>query len=58
MNSENLIKEGHIVYTSGVDGAISAAIPVGKIFMNKDKKFVKFFVDFNQLKFVKVDNKK
>ena len=56
--AENLIKEGHIVYTSGVDGAISAAIPVGKIFMNKGKKFVKFFVDFNQLKFVKVDNKK
>ena len=52
----NLIKDGHIVYTSGIDGTISAAIPVGKIFVKKDKKLVKFFVDFNQVEFVKVNN--
>ena len=54
--TENLIKDGHIVYTSGIDGTISAAIPVGKIFVKKDKKLVKFFVDFNQVEFVKVNN--
>jgi len=50
------IKVGNIVYTSGIDGAISAAIPVGKVFKNNNKKSVKFFVNFNQLKFVRVDN--
>ena len=49
------IKEGDIVYTSGVDGIIPAAIPIGKVF-KKDKNFlVRFFVDFNQLKYVKVN---
>jgi len=49
------INEGDIVYTSGVDGIIPAAIPVGKIF-TKDKNFyVEFFVDFNQLKYVSVN---
>ncbi len=52
----NDIKDGYIVYTSGIDGAISAAIPVGKVFIDNDKKFVKFFTDFNQLKFVRVSN--
>ena len=49
------IKEGDIVYTSGVDGIIPAAIPIGKVF-KKDKNFlVSFFVDFSQLKYVKVN---
>ena len=51
----NKIKEGYIVYTSGIDGKIPAAIPVGKIFINKDKKLVKFFTDFSQINFVKVN---
>ena len=50
------IKEGDIVYTSGVDGIIQGAIPVGKIFRNNEKLFVEFFVDFNQLKYVRVNN--
>ena len=49
------MKDGHIVYTSGIDGTISAAIPVGKVFENENKKFVKFFVDFNQIELVKVN---
>ena len=51
----NFIENGQIVYTSGIDGDISAAIPVGKIFIKEEKKFVKFFVDFNQIEFVKVN---
>jgi len=53
--SDNSIKDGYVVYTSGIDGRISAAIPVGKVFVNQDKKFVKFFVDFNQIDLVKVN---
>ena len=49
------IEEGNIVYTSGVDGIISEAIPVGKIFKKNANLFVEFFVDFNQLKYVKVN---
>ncbi len=52
---DNQIKDGNIVYTSGIDGAISAAIPVGKVFKKNNKKLVKFFVNFNQLKFVRID---
>ena len=52
---ENLVKDGYIVYTSGIDGIISATIPVGKVFENENKKFVKFFVDFNQIQLVKVN---
>ena len=49
------IKEGNIVYTSGVDGIISEAIPVGKIVTKNENLFVEFFVDFNQLKYVRVN---
>ena len=53
---EETIKNGDIVYTSGIDGDITAALPVGKVFVKNNKKFVKFFVDFYQLKFVKIKN--
>ena len=49
------IKEGDVVYTSGVDGIIPQAIPIGKIFSLDEKLFVEFFVDFNQLKYVKIN---
>ena len=52
----NRIEEGHIVYTSGIDGFISEGIPVGKVVIKNKKKLIKFFVDFNQLKYVKVRN--
>jgi len=53
---DNEVEDGHIIYTSGIDGIISAALPVGKVIVEQDKKLVKFFVDFNQLKFVKINN--
>ena len=49
------IVEGDIVYTSGVDGIIPEAIPVGKIFLKDEKILLEFFVDFNQLKFVNIN---
>ena len=55
---KNQVEEGHIVYTSGVDGIISPGIPIGKIIIIDSKKFVKFFVDFDQIKYVKVYFKK
>jgi len=51
---EEKIKNGDIVYTSGIDGDITPAIPVGKVFVENNKKFVKFFVDFYQIKYVKI----
>ena len=55
---KNQVEEGHIVYTSGADGIISSGIPIGKINIINNKKSVKFFVDFDQIKFVKVYFKK
>ena len=52
----NKIKEGSIVYTSGVDGIISPAIPVGKVKVDDGLKYVDFFVNYNQLKFIRVNN--
>ena len=49
------IKDGYIVYTSGVDGKIKEGVPVGKVFLNNDKKLVKFFTNFTQINFVKVN---
>ncbi len=49
------IKEGDVVYTSGVDGIIPEAIPIGTIFEKDENLFVKFFVDFNQLKYVNIN---
>ena len=53
---KNNVSDGNIVYTSGVDGIIEPAIPIGKVFVKEDKRFVKFFVDFSQIKFVKISN--
>ena len=52
----NDIKNGDVVYTSGIDGTIDEGIPIGKVFLEDDSKFVKFFVDFTQLKFVMINN--
>ena len=49
------IKEGDIVYTSGVDGIIPQAIPIGKIIEKDENLYVEFFVEFNQLKYVNVN---
>ena len=50
------VENGNIVFTSGTDGTIPPAIPVGKIIEKDEKKFVKFFTNFDQLKYVKVNN--
>ena len=49
------IKKGDIVYSSGVDGIIPEAIPIGKVVEIDENLFVEFFVDFNQLKYVNVN---
>ena len=49
------IKENEIVYTSGSDGTIPASIPVGKIIIQENKKYVKFFSNLNQLNYVQVN---
>ena len=51
----NEIKNNEIVYTSGSDGTIPASLPVGKIFIQGYKKFVKFFSNFSQLNYVQVN---
>ena len=55
---KNQVEEGHIVYTSGTDGIISSGIPVGKIIIKNNQKSVRFFTDFDQIKYVKVYFKK
>tara|TARA_Y100001936_G_scaffold250143_1_gene302193 strand:+ start:1016 stop:1858 length:843 start_codon:yes stop_codon:yes gene_type:complete len=55
---ENLIQEGHIVYTSGTDGIISAGIPIGKISVDNNTVSIRFFADFDQIQYVKVYFKK
>ena len=55
---KNQVEEGHIVYTSGTDGIISSGMPVGKIIIKNNQKSVRFFADFDQIKYVKVYFKK
>ena len=52
----NDIKEGAIVYTSGIDGIITPAIPIGKVIIKDEIKYVEYFVNYNQLKFIRVNN--
>jgi len=53
---ENITTDTGAIYTSGTGGLFKAGIPVGRISTNNidNKKNVKFFSDFSQLKFVKV----
>ena len=51
VESEIIIDDGSIVYTSGSGNIFKSGIPIGKI---KDNKEVNFFSDFSQLKFVKI----
>tara|TARA_A100001234_G_scaffold210090_1_gene209506 strand:- start:59 stop:895 length:837 start_codon:yes stop_codon:yes gene_type:complete len=52
----NDIKEGAIVYTSGIDGIIAPAIPIGKVIIKDEIKYVEYFVNYSQLKFIRVNN--
>ena len=49
-----LIVEESIIYTSGTGGLLKSGIPIGKIIQNENQNNVNFFVDFSQLRYVKV----
>ena len=53
-NSKKPIKQGSIVYTSGTGGLFKPGIPIGKINFSRKKGSLDFFVDFDQLRFVKI----
>lgn len=50
------IKNESVIYTSGAGSLFKAGIPIGRMNINNlsDEKKVDFFLDFSQLKFVKV----
>ena len=48
------IENDSIVYTSGSGDLFKEGIPIGKIFEKDNKKYVDFFSDFSQLRFVKI----
>ena len=43
-----------VIYTSGTGGLLKSGIPIGKIKHNKNQNNVDFFVDFSQLRFVRI----
>ena len=43
-----------VVYTSGTGGLLKSGIPIGKINHSENKNNVDFFVDFSQLRFVRI----
>ena len=53
-----LIVEESIIYTSGTGGLLKSGIPIGKIIQNENQNNVNFFVDFSQLRYVKVSSYK
>ena len=50
------IADESIVYTSGTGGLLKSGIPIGKIKQNENQNNVNFFVDFSQLRYVKVSS--
>ena len=48
------ISDGSIIYTSGTGGLLKSGIPIGKFEQNENQNSVNFFVDFSQLRYVKV----
>ena len=49
-----LIVDESIIYTSGTGGLLKSGIPIGKTIQNENQNNVNFFVDFSQLRYVKV----
>ena len=45
-----------VLYTSGTGGLLKSGIPIGKINHNENQNYVNFFVDFSQLRFVRILN--
>ena len=50
------IADGSIIYTSGTGGLLKSGIPIGKIEQNENQNSVNFFIDFSQLRYVKVSS--
>ena len=50
------IADGSIIYTSGTGGLLKSGIPIGKIEQNENQNNVNFFIDFSQLRYVKVSS--
>ena len=50
------ITDGSIIYTSGTGGLLKSGIPIGKIEQNENQNSVNFFIDFSQLRYVKVSS--
>jgi len=50
------IKIGSIIYTSGTGGLLKPGIPIGKIYNNEKQNIADFFIDFTQLRYVKVSS--
>ena len=52
--NNTLINSDSIIYTSGTGGLLKPGIPIGKIYNNETQNTVNFFIDFTQLRYVKV----
>ncbi len=50
------IADGSIIYTSGTGGLLKSGIPIGKTIQNENQNNVNFFIDFSQLRYVKVSS--
>ena len=50
------IADGSIIYTSGTGGLLKSGIPIGKIEQNENQNSVNFFIDFSQLRYVKISS--
>ena len=56
IKDNTLIEQNSLVYTSGTGGLFKPGIPIGKIEINIDENNVNFFIDFTQLRYVKVSS--
>ena len=54
IKDEASINHDSLVYTSGSGGLFKPGIPIGKINKSNNKNEVNFFIDFTQLRYVKV----
>jgi len=43
-----------VLYTSGTGGLLKPGIPIGNLNYNENQNYVNFFVDFSQLRFVRI----
>ena len=54
--NNTLINSDSIIYTSGTGGLLKPGIPIGKIYKNEKQNILNFFIDFTQLRYVKVSS--